>query len=128
MTQPTASTSAQADSEAGQAPRWLVSAVQILAIAIAAFAIFRLGSLWSLRGFAQAQAPGPNPFLAAFPRYVLAVLWPVPGAVLLFLAAGGFGRRTPRWWLFLVAAGLWFAVYLLIKPPEMYYYWLTPVQ
>jgi hypothetical protein len=34
----------------------LVSAVQILAIAIAAFAIFRLGSLWSFRGFAQVVA------------------------------------------------------------------------
>jgi hypothetical protein len=105
--------------------RWLVIAAQSTSIVIAAYAIFRLGALWSLRAFAEAQ-PSPNPFLANFPRYAIAVLWPLPGAVMLFLSAGGFGRGSPRWWVLLVAAILWFAAYLLVKPSQVYFYWLVP--
>ncbi len=105
--------------------RWLVVAAQVVAILIAAYGIFRFGMLWSLRGFALPQ-PSPNPFLANFPRYAIAALWPLPGALLLFVAAGRFGRRRPRWWILALAAGLWFAAYLLVRPAEVYYYWLMP--
>ena len=109
-------------------PRRIVAVVvQLLAILIATYGIFRFGALWSLRQFAEAQpVPGPNPLLVNFPRYTIATLWPIPGAALLFLAAGGLGRRSPRWWVLLVAAGLWFLAYLLVRPAQVYYYFLTP--
>ena len=102
-------------------------AVQLLAILIATYAVFRFGALWTLRQFSEAQRiPGPNPFLVNFPRYTVATLWPIVGAVLLFLAAREFGRRSPRWWVLLVAAGIWFLAYLLVRPAQVYYYFLTP--
>jgi hypothetical protein len=102
-----------------------VLGVQLVAILIAAYAIFTMGVLWSWREFAQVR-PVPGPFLPNFPRYTVSTLWPLPGALLLFLAAGGFGRRWPRWWILFVAATLWFVAYLLVRPPQIYYYWLTP--
>ena len=109
-------------------PRRIVAViVQLLAVIVASYGIFRFGVLWSWRQFAEAQpVPGPNAFLVNFPRYAIATLWPIPGAGLLFLAAHGFGRRGPRWWLLLVAAGLWFLAYLLVRPAQVYYYFLTP--
>ena len=109
-------------------PRRIIAVVvQLLAIFIAAYGIFRFGALWSLRHFAEAQrVPGPNPFLVNFPRYTIATLWPIVGAAFLFVAAGGFGRRSPRWWVWLVVAGLWFLAYLLVRPAPVYYYFLTP--
>jgi hypothetical protein len=125
MDNQTASGFPQAKIQVQRSRRWVTIAVQLIAGMIGAYAIFRFGVLWSLRGFAQAQ-PSPNPFLANFARYSIAVLWPIPGAVMLFLAAGGFRRRTPRWWVLLLAACVWFAAYLLVRPGEVYYYFLTP--
>jgi drug/metabolite transporter (DMT)-like permease len=84
--------------------------------------------LWSMRGFAQAQldAGQPNPFFASFFRSAVAVLWPLPAAVLLVL--GGLGiRRSYRWaWLSLAATLVWVAIYPLVRPPQVYFYWLFP--
>src|SRR5262245_30227657 len=127
MDAPATSAIAEAPMHPWPPRRLMIVAVQVLAVLIAAYAVFRFGSLWSLRQFAQAQpVPGPNPFLENFPRYTMATLWPIPGAVLLFLSAASFGRRKPMWWILLVAAGLWFLAYFVIRPNQVYYYWLMP--
>lgn len=114
-----------------QARHGLALAVRALAVVIAAVAIFRAGVLWSTRNFARLEeymSPhGPlHPFLASFPRYVIAVLWPIPGAVMLFVAGGKLqgGRRWP--WILLLAGVAWLAAYWLVRPPAVYYYWLKP--
>ncbi len=112
---------------ASRVRRWSVIGVQVIAIGIAALAVFQFGGLWTLRGFAQAQ-PTPNPFTANSFRYAVAVLWPIPGAVLLFASASGFGGRRPWWWIPLAVSLVWFAAYVLVRPPQTYYYWLAPVQ
>ena len=127
MSTPLAGTFADSSPQTSRSRRWLGVTIQLVAALIAAYAIFRMGALWSSRGFAQAQpVPGPNPFLANFPRYSIAALWPLPGAILLFFSASAFRQRTPRWWILLLVAALWFAAYLLVRSPQMYYYWLVP--
>ena len=127
MSNPVVDTFADSLPQTSRSRRWLALVIQLVAVLIAAYAIFRMGALWSWRGFAQAQpVPGPNPFLANFPRYSIAALWPLPGAILLFFSASAFRQRTPRWWIPLLVAALWFAAYLLVRPPQMYYYWLVP--
>ena len=110
------------------APRWLSTGLYIAAALIVCLVIFRAGALWTLRGFAIAQLPpgDPNPFVASFPRYALATLWPLPAAALLALSAVAL-RRGQRWHLVpLIMAVLWLAAYPLIRPPHTYYYFLTP--
>ena len=129
MNTPVVSTPPESTGRGSPRRRWLVVGVQVLAILIAAYAIFTMGVLWSWRAFAQVRpVPGPNPFLLNFPRYAVTALWPLPSAILLFLSAVGFGRRWPRWWVLFLAATLWFAAYFLVRPPQIYYYWLMPTQ
>jgi hypothetical protein len=111
-------------------PRWVSTALYVGGALLAAFVIFRAGSLWTLRAFAVAQLPPghPNPYVAGFDKYALATLWPLPAAARLILAATWL-RRGLRWrWVPLIVAVLWLAAYPLIKPPRTYYYFLTPVQ
>jgi drug/metabolite transporter (DMT)-like permease len=108
--------------------RRLALASFVVAGLIAAFAIFRFGMLWSMHGFAQAQvvAGQPNPFIQAFFRNSVAVLWPIPAAVLLCLSGAAL-RRSPKWaWVLFLGALVWSAAYPLVKPPPTYYYWLSP--
>jgi hypothetical protein len=113
--------------------RIAVLTVKLLAVAIATFAVFRAGALWSSRALLQAQHFGsPNaaldPLLAHFTRYAIGVLWPIPGAAMLFLAAGGFERGKRWWWPLLLVALGWLAATWIVQGPQVYYYWLTPQQ
>ena len=106
---------------------------QLVAIGLIALAVFRAGALWSIQGFAQAQAEGlgqagsvSDPFLAQFTKYAVAVLWPVPGAIALFAAARGFAGGKRWWWIVFVVALAWLGLYFVIAPGEVYYYWLRP--
>jgi len=111
----------------------LALTAQIVAGALVVLAVFKAGALWNLRVFAQSQElghPGPphDPFLAQFGRYAIAVLWPIPGAVGLFFSAQAFAGGK-RWWLIVLLGTVgWFGAYFVIAPPQVYYYWLRPVQ
>jgi hypothetical protein len=106
---------------------------QLVAVGLIALALFRAGALWSIRGFAQAQAEGlgqagpvSDPFLAQFAGYAVAVLWPIPGAIALFAAARGFAGGKRWWWIVFLVALAWLGFYFVIAPAEIYYYWLRP--
>jgi hypothetical protein len=111
----------------GRTPRWAARGLQVLAIMLAAYAFFRTSLLWRMYQVDRAYALSePGLFAANFPRYLIGVLWPLPGAALLFWAGGRLAAGVPRWWLPAIAAGVWLAGYLLVQPPHVYYYWLIP--
>ncbi len=95
---------------------WLVLSLQIAGVFLAAFAVFRFGALWGMRATAELQPHDTYSFQTTYIRYLVAVLWPLPAGLLLFLSAAAF-RHGRKWrWAPVMVAALWLAAYVVIRP------------
>ena len=111
--------------------RWMAIVLLSCSVLLAAYGIFELGALWNLHRVIQSWPEplnAPDPFLGPYLWHSLMTLWPLPAAASLMIGSFAF-RSTRRWrWVPVLAAVLWLAAYPLVKPPQVYFYLLSPVQ
>ena len=108
--------------------RWIPRLLYAAAWLLTAYTMLRFGSLQTVHAFAlaQSQAGPPDPHEVSYLKYEIAVLWPLPAVALIVLSGVAFAHQHKLRWLLLATAALWLGAYYLIRPPQLYYYFLSP--